>query len=87
MINWKIALLVILILTIPAALIFQLNKWQKNRMLVESYITGMKAYSAGNWDSAAKHLGRYVAVSTTDTAALHKYADAQLNRRPREFAN
>ena len=48
---------------------------------------GEKAYAEHDWEEAATQFGKYVARNSDDLAVMLKYADAQLNRRPRMSSN
>ena len=80
--NWKLAIVLLLGLTVMVVTAYGLRKWQRSRRAESGLESGNKAYLEQRWDEAANNLGRYIAVETRDIEALMKYADAQLNRRP-----
>lgn len=82
--NWKLAIVIIISLVVVGATAVGLRKWRRSNRAERSLELGIKAYEEQNWDDAAKNLGTYVSVETEDVPNLLKYAEAQLNRRPRK---
>ncbi len=80
--NWKLAIVLAVAITVFAAAVFALHRWQRNSRAGQALPLGERAYAQQNWDEAAGQLGRYLAVNGGDVPVLLKYADAQTNKRP-----
>jgi len=80
--NWKVAIVLVIVLGVLGFSAFGLRKWQRNRRAYTGKEKGLIAYQDHNWKEAARNLGQYVAVEKNDVEILLKYADAQLNIRP-----
>ncbi len=81
--NWKLAVVLVLGVSMLGVTAFGLRKWQKGQKSDVAYRKGNKAFDEQNWDEAASNLGRYISSNREDIEMLHKYAKAQMNRRPR----
>lgn len=70
-----------------------LRRWQRERQVQVALAEGKKAYQAGNWNEAARQLGRFVArrLNRLDDPQVvevcKQYADAQLKIEPLEASN
>ena len=85
--NWKLAAVLVMGLVILAGTMWGLRQWRRGRLATQSLEIGMKAYDAKEWGTAARELGRYVAVHPKGLEAipaLLKYADAQLHVQPQK---
>jgi len=80
--NWKLAVVVLIGMAVLAATAFGLRQWQRSHRAQRGLALGTKAFEAGDWALAAKHLGSYVGVAQNDAPAMLKYAQAQMNIRP-----
>ena len=80
--NWKLAIVLLIGLTVLGVTAFGLRRWQKKGRAEEGLTLGNKAYNENRWEDAARELGRYLAVKGDDVPILLKYADAQLKFRP-----
>ncbi|MCU0914620.1 MAG: tetratricopeptide repeat protein [Planctomycetes bacterium] len=80
--NWKLASVLLVAVVVFTAAAYALHRWQKSTTAAQSLSLGCAAYDEQNYDEAASHLGRYIAVNGGTVEVLLKYADAQLNRRP-----
>jgi len=85
--NWKLAIVLAVAVTVFAAAVFALHRWQRSTRADQALPLGEKAYAQQNWEEAAAQLGRYLAVNGGDVAVLLKYADAQINKRPVSSSN
>jgi tetratricopeptide (TPR) repeat protein len=85
--NWKLATVLVVAGAVFGTAVYALHRWQKGTRADQALPLGEKAYAAQNWEEAATQLGRYIAVNADDVPVLLKYADAQLNRRPRTSSN
>lgn len=57
---------------------FYAHKYRKANMVERALETGLQAFEEGDWSTARKRLGQYVAVHRDDADVLMKYAEAQL---------
>ena len=80
--NWKLAVMLFVIVILVGTGAFYLRNWQRGHRAAEGFKTGSAAYEAGDWDGAAEGLGAYIAVNGSDSSAMMKYGNAQLNRLP-----
>ena len=80
--NWKLAIVLLIGITVLGVTAFGLRRWQKKGRAEEGLTLGNKAYNENRWEDAARELGRYLAVKGDDVPILLKYADAQLKFRP-----
>jgi tetratricopeptide (TPR) repeat protein len=80
--NWKLAIVLLIGLTVLGVTAFGLRQWQKKGRAEEGLTLGNKAYNENRWEDAARELGRYLAIKGDDVPILLKYADAQLKLRP-----
>jgi tetratricopeptide (TPR) repeat protein len=85
--NWKLAIVLVLGLSLLSITAFGLRRWQKTKRADQSLVLGNQAYTEHKWQDAAVHLGRYLAVSQDNVPILLKYADAQLKIRPLKSGN
>ena len=85
--NWKLAVVLVLGVSMLGVTAFGLRKWQKSQKSDIAYEKGNKAFDEHRWDEAASDIGRYISSNPEDIDMLHKYATAQLNRRPVRRAN
>ncbi|HOK67761.1 MAG TPA: tetratricopeptide repeat protein, partial [Anaerohalosphaeraceae bacterium] len=83
-INWVFLGVVGLALTAGALTVAGLWYWNKHVRAERGLQRGLAAFENKQWDSAAVHLGNYLAAiqPRQDPAVLLKYAEAQMNRRP-----
>jgi cellulose synthase operon protein C len=80
--NWKLAIVLLIALTVLGVTAFGIRRWQKKGRAEDGLALGNKAYNENRWEDAARELGRYLAVKGDDVPILLKYADAQLKFRP-----
>jgi tetratricopeptide (TPR) repeat protein len=80
--NWTLAIVLVVALTVFSGAVFALHRWQRSTRAERALPQGEQAYAQEQWDVAAEQLGSYLSVRNDDMAALQKYADAQLKRRP-----
>lgn len=80
--NWKLATVLVVAVTVFAAAALALHSWQRSTRAEQALPLGEQAYNQGNWEEAAKQLGRYLAIHGDDVQVLLQYADAQLKIRP-----
>ena len=80
--NWRLAIVLIISLIVLGVSAFGLRQWRRTNRAEQSLILGNKAYNEHNWEKAAEHLGKYIALERDDVSVLLKYADAQLKVRP-----
>ncbi len=85
--NWKLAIVLVVGLAVLCVTALGLRQWQKENRAERGLVLGNKAYEEHRYDDAARYLGRYVGVYQDDISALLKYADAQVNIRPRKENN
>ena len=85
--NWKLAFVLVVAMAVFAAAALALHSWQRNTRADQGLRLGEQAYEQGDWEEAARQLGRYLVVDGRNVPVLLKYADAQLNMRPLETAN
>jgi tetratricopeptide (TPR) repeat protein len=85
--NWKLAIVLVIVIGVIGVTAVGLRRWHRANSAEQGLILGNKAYEEQNWQEAAKQLGRYVAVKQDDVTALVKYAEAQMNIRPRKRNN
>jgi len=85
--NWKLAIVLVIGLVVLAVTAYGLRQWQRTRRAERGFELGIQAYNEHRWEEAAQYLGRYIGLRRGDTAALLKYAEAQLNIRPLRSAN
>ncbi|HOK67871.1 MAG TPA: hypothetical protein PLV55_13800, partial [Anaerohalosphaeraceae bacterium] len=83
-INWGFLFVVVFALTAGMLTVGGLWYWNKHLRAQRGLQRGLAAFEKKQWDSAAVHLGNYLAAiqPKQDTAILLKYAEAQMNRRP-----
>ena len=80
--NWKLAIVLVICLVVLGVGAVGLRQWRRTSRADQGLVLGNRAYEEHRWEDAAEHLGSYLAVEQNDTAALLKYADAQLKIRP-----
>jgi len=80
--NWKLAVVLVVGLTVLSVTVYALRQWQKMNKAERGLVLGNEAYQQQRYKDAADYLGRYVGVYQDDVPALLKYADAHLNIRP-----
>jgi tetratricopeptide (TPR) repeat protein len=85
--NWKLIAVLLIGFVVIGTTGYGLRQWQRSRRAESGLAEGNKAYAKQDWESAAQHLGRYLAVSANDVEAFLKYAEAQLNIRPLRRGN
>lgn len=85
--NWKLIAVLLIGFIVIGLTGYGLRQWQRGRRAESGLVQGNKAYAEQDWESAAQHLGRYLAVSPSDIEAFLKYAEAQLNIRPLRRGN
>jgi len=84
--NWKLAFVLVVALVVFAAAALALHNWQQNTRAERALPLGQQAYEQGDWEEAARQLGRYLAVDRNNVPILLQYAGAQLKIRPMESA-
>ena len=85
--NWKLAIVLVVAGVVFTVAAISLHRWQKSTRAEQALPRGLKAYEQKNWDEAANQFGRYLTVNGQDTTVLVKYAESQMNRRPRSQGN
>ncbi|MCL5280970.1 MAG: tetratricopeptide repeat protein [Planctomycetes bacterium] len=85
--NWKLATVLMVAAVILVAAAYALHRWQRTNRAVQALPPGEAAYAKQDYDGAARLLGSYLAVHRDNVEVLVKYADAQLQRRPRTSNN
>jgi tetratricopeptide (TPR) repeat protein len=85
--NWKLAIVLVVASVVFGISVYALHHWQTSTKAEQALPRGLKAYDAKNWDEAAVQLGLYIARNNQDAAALVKYGDAQMKRRPMTQGN
>ncbi|MBW8016040.1 MAG: tetratricopeptide repeat protein [Planctomycetes bacterium] len=80
--NWKLLVVILIATMMLGVTAYGLRKWQKGQKSGLAYEKGIKAFDEHKWDEVASHLGRYISSNPEDIEMLHKYATAQMNRRP-----
>lgn len=80
--NWKLALIVVLVVFLLGFGAFAVRKWQRSNRACTALEAGKEAYQAQEWADAATYLGRYVSLRPNDVSVVLLYADAQLKKRP-----
>ena len=80
--NWKLFVVIIIGFLVLAVTAYGLRKWQKSQRADIAYEAGIKAFENKQWDQAAINIGKYIPTAPEDVDMLHKYAEAQINRRP-----
>jgi len=85
--NWKLAIVLVVAAVVFVVAVVSLHHWQKSTRAEQGLVRGQKAFDLQKWDEAAEQLGHYVGMNTQDVAALAKYAEAQVNRRPVDPGN
>ncbi|MCJ7676032.1 MAG: tetratricopeptide repeat protein, partial [Sedimentisphaerales bacterium] len=82
--NWKLAIVLLMGVVVLGVTAVGLRKWQRSRRAEHALPTGLEAYKEQRWEEAASNLGRYLGLNRGDVNVLLKYAEAQLNIRPRK---
>jgi len=80
--KWKLAIVILIGVIVFGVTIYSVRNFQRARSIQYSLTTGLQAYEEGNWQEAARYLGRYIAVHQEDDDIIMKYARAQMERRP-----
>ena len=80
--NWRLAIVLVISLIVLGVSAFGLRQWRRTNRAEQSLVLGNKAYDEHNWEKAAEHLGKYIALERDNVSILLKYADAQLKVRP-----
>ncbi len=85
--NWTLAIVLVVGLVVLAAAALSLHRWQRSTLAEEALPLGEKAFADGDWDEAAKQIGRYLTINGNDTERLLMYGEAQLRMRPSSSSN
>ncbi len=85
--NWKLAMVLVISLTVLGVGAFGLRQWRKADRAERGLRLGNKAYDEHKYQDAVDHLGDYLVVEQTDMPVLLRYADAQLKIRPAKRSN
>lgn len=80
--NWTLAIVLIVGVVVLAVAALSLHKWQRSVLAEESLPLGVQAFEAGDWEEAAKQIGRYLVINGDDIERLLMYGEAQLKTRP-----
>lgn len=88
--NWGLAIVLVISLGVIALMAFGVYKFRladKENKAKQGLILGNQAYEEKNWEQATKQLGIYLLRNQDDVEILLKYAEAQMNIRPRKPNN
>ncbi len=86
-INWKLLIVLLLTFIIIGVTVFWLRQWQTKQSSLKAYDIGLQAYENYDWEKAARYFGKYLNIDPKNKEILVKYAQSQLNIRPREPVN
>ena len=85
--NWQLAVVMVLSIGVLGGTMYVLHGWRRGKKAEDTKRVGEQAYSAGDWETAARQIGMYIAVHREDEEGLLKYADAQLKIQPLKVGN
>lgn len=85
--NWTLAIVLVVGVVVLAAAILSLHQWQRSVLAEEALPLGEEAFASGDWEEAAKQIGRYLTINSDDVERLLMYGQAQLKVRPSTRAN
>ncbi|MDI6449699.1 tetratricopeptide repeat protein [Anaerobaca lacustris] len=80
--NWTLAIVLVVGVVVLAAAALALHKWQRSARAEESLPLGEQAFAIGDWEEAARQIGRYLVINGDDVERLLMYGEAQLRVRP-----
>lgn len=80
--NWTLAIVLVVGVVVLAVAALSLHKWQRSVLAEESLPLGEQAFAAGDWEEAARQIGRYLVINGNDISRLLMYGEAQLKIRP-----
>ena len=86
-INLKLIIIIVVAAAVLSITAIGLRNWQKERMALGRLTSGLAAYDARKWETAASDLGRYIVAVPDDVDILLKYAQSHLNIRPLKRRN
>ena len=83
----KILILALAAVVLLSGLVFVGHKVRRRMMVQSALVEGTAAYDRGDWDTARKMLGRYVAMHPEDQSVLEKYADWMSGKGENAFSS
>ncbi len=86
-INFLPLIVLLVTLVVMATVALSIRYWQNTNRMKEGYRLGEIAYQQQNWSEAGKQYSYYLAKDNTNVDVLRKYAESNLNVRPRSQGN
>ncbi len=81
--NWSLLIVIVLVVGVLLGTAIVLRGHNRRQRAEKGLEAGLEKYEEGQWSEAASYLGLYLSRERDDVDILMKYAEAQMNIRPR----